>query len=322
MKIIQVVLFVMIQLLFLPLLIVGSVFIAFRQILVSKKLGLTGTAVDVLQTRWIQHYFGDRTDPITIELAKGLPNMSHAAMCLAMSGVIVAHRFFNYTPGFISVPEKGKETIFTLFYSRHLFFDDVFETALNDMEQVVFMGAGFDTRSFTYCRRVGLAVFELDQMNMQKVKRQALGKAGIDTGFITFVPVDFNQGDWQQELLASGFETGKKTLFLWEGVTPYLQESAVRNTLRRFAEIGAPGSVVALDLYSQTFVDMVKKRGAGIYENTTGEVFGFGLDLAADPRGIVESFLDEAHLKLDRIEVCGNKVKGKEPLAALVEAVV
>jgi methyltransferase (TIGR00027 family) len=322
MKIVRVLLFVAVQLVLLPLFIVGFVFIALQQILVSKKLGLSGTAVDVLQTRWIQHYFGDRKDPITIELAKGLPNMSHVGMCLAMSSVTVAHRLFDYVPGILSVPRKGEETIFTLFYSRHLFFDEVFETTLDDMEQVVFMGAGFDTRSFTYCRRDGLAVFELDQLNTQRVKREALGKAGIDAGFITFVSVDFNREDWHEKLLASGFETGRKTLFLWEGVTLYLDGAEVRNTLRRVSEIGASGSILALDLYSQNFVDMAKKRGGGIYKNTTGEVFSFGLDLATDPRDGVESLLNEAHLKLRRVEFCGDKIKGKEPLVALVEAVV
>ena len=125
-----------------------------KQVMVSKKLGLSGTAIDVLQTRWIQHYFGGRKDPLTIELAKSLPNMSHAGMRLAMSGIAIMHRLFNYVPSVFSVSEKGKENLFTFFYSRHLFFDEVFEKRLEDMEQVVLMGAGFDTRSFTYCRKI------------------------------------------------------------------------------------------------------------------------------------------------------------------------
>lgn len=319
MSIIKILLFVVVQIVLLPFFIVGFVLIAPRQFLVSKKLGLSGTAVDVLQSRWIQHYFGGRNDPVTIELAKGLPNMSHWGMCLAMSGVAVSHRVFRYVPSFFSTSDRGKENLLTFMYSRHLFFDDVFETSLDEMEQVVLMGAGFDTRSFMYCRRDHLRVFELDQTNTQKIKREALKKAGLDTAFITFVPVDFNHEDWHEKLLASGFAPGKRTLFLWEGVTLYLEEAEVRGTLKRVSEVGGPGSVLALDLYSRSFVEMAKKRG-GIYKNTTGETFGFGLDFATDARGDVEALLNDAKLQVRRIQMCGDKVEGKEPLCALVEA--
>ena len=319
MSIIKILLFVIVQILLLPLFIVGCVPVAIRQILLSKKFGLSGTAVDILQTRWIQHYFGGRNDPITIELAKGLPNMSHWGMCLAISAVAASNRAFHYLPSFFSVAEPGKESVLNFFYSRHLFFDKVFETSLYDMEQVVLMGAGFDTRSFTYCRRDHLRAFELDQTNTQKIKREALEKAGLDTEFITFVPVDFNHEDWHEKLLESGFAPGKRTLFLWEGVTLYLEEAEVRGTLKRVSEVGGPGSVLALDLYSRSFVEMAKKRG-GIYKNTTGETFGFGLDFATDARGDVEALLNDAKLQVRRIQMCGDKVEGKEPLCALVEA--
>lgn len=322
MSIIKILLFVIVQVFLLPLFIVGFILIAIRQILVSKKLGLSGTAVDILQTRWIQHYFGGRNDPITIELAKGLPNMSHWGMCLAMSGVAASNRAFHYLPSFFSVAKPGKESFFNFFYSRHLFFDDVFDKCLDDMEQVVLMGAGFDTRSFTYCQRDHLRAFELDQTNTQKIKREALEKAGLDTAFITFVPVDFNHEDWHEKLLASGFSTGKKTLFLWEGVTLYLEEAEVRMTLKRVSEIGGPGSVLALDLYSCSFVEMAKKRGAGIYKKTTGETIGFGLDFSTDPKSSVNAILNAANLQVRQIQLCGDKIEGKEPIVALVEALV
>ena len=92
MSIIKILLFVLVQIVLLPFFIVGFVLIASRQILVSKKLGLSGTAVDVLQSRWIQHYFGGRNDPVTIDLAKGLPNMSHRGMCCVLGGAKVSDK--------------------------------------------------------------------------------------------------------------------------------------------------------------------------------------------------------------------------------------
>ena len=321
MNIIKILLFVILQILLLPLFMLGFVLIAVRQLLVSKKLGLSGTAIDVLQSRWIQHYFGGRDDPVTIELAKTLPNMSHWGMCLAMSGAAIAHRAFHYLPSFFSVQDPGKENLMTFMYSRHHFFDELFERNLDNIEQVVLMGAGFDTRSFIYCRRDHLKVFELDQTNTQEIKRAALKKAGLDTAFITFVPVDFNHEDWHEKLLASGVAIGKKTLFLWEGVTLYLDETEVRRTLQTISEIGGPGSVLALDLYSLSFAEMAKKRG-GVYKNTTGETFGFGLDFSMNPNREVEALLNDAKLQVRQIKLCGDKVKGKEPFVALVEASV
>lgn len=319
---IKIVLFTLLQILLLPLFIVGFFMVGIRQIFVSKKLGLSGTAVDVLQTRWIQHYFGGRNDPVTIELAKGLPNMSHVGMCLAISGVAIAHRLFGFIPSILSVAKKGEESRLNFFFTRNRFFDEVFEKNVDDMEQVVLMGAGFDTRSFTHGQKDGLVVFELDQTNMQQVKQEALRKRGIDSTFISFVSVDFNSEEWHEKLLAAGFDPGKRTLFLWEGVTLYLGESEVRKTLQRVSEIGAPGSILALDLYSLSFIKWAKKSGERVYKKTTGETFDFGLDLSADARASVEALLKSANLELGRIEVCGEKVEGKEPPVALVEALV
>ena len=322
MGITKLVLFTVLQILLLPLFIVGSVMIATKQFLVSKKLGLSGTAVEVLQTRWIQHYYGGRKDPITIQLAKGLPNMSHTGMHLAMSAITFMHRLFNYVPSILSVPEKGKENFINFIYSRHTFFDEVIEKNLDDMEQIVLMGAGFDSRSFTYCQKEHLSVFELDQTNTQQVKADVLKKMGLDTEFITFVPVDFNSEDWHEKLISNGFDSDKKTLFLWEGVTLYLEEAEVRKTLQRISDISAPGSILALDLYSLSFVELAAKRGGGVYKNTTGETFGFGLDFATDPQNRVKELLDDVNLQISQIHLCGDEREGKEPMVALVEATV
>jgi len=311
-----------VQILLLPLFIVGAIIIASRQLLVSKKLGLSGTAVDVLQSRWIQHYYGGRDDPVTIELAKSLPNMSHLGMLIALSAVSLSHRAFNYVPSFFLLAEPGKENLMTFMYSRHLFFDDVFEKNLDEMEQIVFMGAGFDTRSFKHCQKDHLKVFELDQPNTQKVKRESLEKAGLDTSFITFVPVDFTHENWHERLLDSGFEAERKTLFHWEGVTLYLSETEVRETLQRVSEIAAAGSIFTLDLYSNSFVEMVRKRGGGVYKNTTGETFGFGLDLSEDSGANVETLLKDTKFQAQRVQLLGGEVAGKSPMVALVEAIV
>ena len=67
-----------------------------------------------------------------------------------------------------------------------------------------------------------MACFELDQPRVQELKRSNLGEAGIDASRVTFVPVDFGRDDAFEKLAASGYDPGRKTAFLWEGVTLYL----------------------------------------------------------------------------------------------------
>lgn len=318
---VKIVLFVFLQIVFLPLIIVGFVWVGYRQFFVSRRLGVSATAIDVLTSRWVQHMLGGRDDVYSIELTKHLPNVSHAGMWLGMLGAVISKRLLGYTPEALRAPEIGKERFLNFIYARHLFFDQSFEKNLDDMEQVVLMGAGFDSRSLKYCRKADLAVFELDQTNIQEVKKCALKKAGIDTEFIRFVPVDFHNEKWHERLLARGFDGGKKTLFLWEGVTPYLEDAEVRGSLEMVSQISAAGSVIAFDLYTPKLVDSFRK-GAGRVYKMTGESFTFGLDLGDDPEQSVRGFLSDAKLSLGRMQLCGDKVKNKEPFCALVDAVV
>ncbi len=320
MKPIKILLFAVIQIVLLPVLIVGVAMVVTRQFFGNKQQGLSATAVHVLLSRWSQHYVGDRKDPVSVEMAKHLPNVSHAGMSLYMSATILSRRLFGYVPGVFSVAPEGRENIMNFIYTRHLFFDDVFKKNIGNMDQVVLMGAGFDSRPYLYCKRDGLAVFELDQPNTQQIKREVIERAGIDAAFIRFVPVDFNREDWCQELLAAEFEPSKKTLFLWEGVTPYLEESEVNQALQLMSKISAPGSVIALDLYSWSFVSLIRKRAGGMYKSMSGETFHSGLDFSEDAVNSVERFLESEDLKPGRIQLCGHKRPGKEPICALVEA--
>ena len=47
------------------------------------------------------------------------------------------------------------------------------------------------------------------------------------------------------------YDPGRKTVFLWEGVTLYLGEDDVRKTLRGVREHAAPGSVLVADVYGE-----------------------------------------------------------------------
>jgi len=146
---------------------------------------------------------------------------------MILGPAFTANRICGYTPNLATFPEPEKASVMGLVSCKTGFFDKIMEKNIDNMDQVVFMGAGFDTRALKYCKGKNVKVFELDQENTQKHKIKALKKAGIEYDWITFVPIDFNQEPWVDKLIENGFDTSQKTFFFWEGVTGYLEEESV-----------------------------------------------------------------------------------------------
>src|SRR5262245_24132695 len=133
--------------------------------------------------------------------------------------------------------------------ARIAFFDAAVERYLGDAGQFVILGAGFDSRAYRLPRGTAIRSFEVDAPQTQAVKRGMLAKAGIDASGVTFVAADFETEDWLAMLVAAGFRPEEPALFLWEGVTMYLDRDAVEDTLRKIAGT-ASGGVVAFDYFT------------------------------------------------------------------------
>lgn len=135
--------------------------------------------------------------------------------------------------------------------ARTRYFDDLLAASLADsVQQLVILGAGYDSRAFRFADRLSrTAVFEVDHPATSLVKRRAISR-GVPNGFappIAYVPVDFNVDTLADRLTESGYVRGARTIFLWEGVTPYLDAAAVDGTLEFMRSCSAPGSVVVFD---------------------------------------------------------------------------
>lgn len=127
---------------------------------------------------------------------------------------------------------------------RTRYMDDVMRDAVADgVEQVVILGAGFDTRPYRIAELSGVDVFEVDHPAVQSAKRVALARASIPVpGHVSLVPIDFESDDLPETLADAGFRPGARTLFIWEGVTQYISREAVEGTLDWVAESGGAGS--------------------------------------------------------------------------------
>ena len=174
--------------------------------------------------------------------------------------------------------------------------DDAVSSAIeNGAEQVAILGAGYDTRGLRLPAAVNLPVFELDQPPTQERKKERLVKRdGVLPENVTYVPFDLLEEGVGAPLERAGFESGKKSVFIWEGVLSYLTPEAVDATLAWVTATGAPGSRLVF-----TYVDVALLRANGEDEPPwsaqvakVGEPFRYGLD-----PGLMDDFLGSRGLK-------------------------
>ena len=172
--------------------------------------------------------------------------------------------------------------------ARERYIDDFLKACLSEgLDQVVILGAGFDTRAYRSPGIEKARVFEIDHPATQAVKLKRLKKV-IDPlpDYVTFVPVDFNTQTLGERLLASGYNERGRTLFIWQGVTMYLTPEGVDSTLAFIANHSGLESAVIFDyFYSETLRDMKMKSTRRI-TRVIGERLIFGID-----EGQIEPFL-------------------------------
>jgi methyltransferase (TIGR00027 family) len=247
-----------------------------------------------------------------------------------MDPFVLGLRWSGYRWSYTLYPPPLPSTVVTMVPRRTWFFDQALAEHLDPersdpVEQVVVLGAGWDTRCYPGPAREGVRCFEVDAPATQRAKRQALDRAGIDSAHVRFVAADFNRQSWLEAVLAHGFDPGLPTFVLWEGVSMYLEQGAIKATLQGVASLPA-GSAVAFDYLSRELVECrepfvrVGRSMARSMKWTYGERWTFGLSTKAPARDSVEGFLAAQGLELRRYEPLGEESASSTPLGGLVVA--
>ena len=125
--------------------------------------------------------------------------------------------------------------------------DDVWAEAVErGIRQYVVLGAGLDTTAYRH-PDASSRIFEVDLPATQEWKHARLREAGIAMPpSLHFVPVDFERVGLAEGLARAGFDADAPAIFSWLGVTMYLDEAAVIETLRFIAGC-AKGSAVLFE---------------------------------------------------------------------------
>ena len=164
---------------------------------------------------------------------------------------------------------------------RTRYIDAVVEEALKaGATQIVILGAGLDSRAYRFAGvGSGVRAFELDLPQTQRYKKQRVTELlGSLPANVTYVPIDFARQDLKEVLTRSGYDAGKKTIFVWEGVTMYIPEAAVDATLRFVATTASSGSQIVFDGFTESRIKNPSPEAKTLDARVAavGEPFVFG----------------------------------------------
>ena len=179
-----------------------------------------------------------------------------------------------------------KTGVFYYVNARTLHMDALLRQALeNGFQQVVILGAGFDSRAYRFHQHFpDVRFYEIDLPVTSKDKqRRVLSILGRVPDWVTFVPIDFNTQTLKAVLSKTGFAADQRTFYLWEGVTYFISEAGVDHTLRFVADHSAPGSQIVFDYMLANVVQGADYSAYGaratVYRVALmGEPYTFGID--------------------------------------------
>jgi len=143
---------------------------------------------------------------------------------------------------------------------RTRFIDAALERAMAEgARQLLVLGAGFDSHAYRFKSILeGVRVFEVDRAATLSLKKQRVREIfGELPAYVTFVEIDVRQDQLGEILIRNGYDFSARTFVIMEGLTMYLPEAEILETLQLLASHPA-GSSVVFDFVSDVMIAMIK----------------------------------------------------------------
>src|SRR5436190_5754157 len=177
---------------------------------------------------------------------------------------------------------------------RTRFIDELMERAVRGgATQLLILGAGFDTRAHRFTELLkDVAVIEIDYGATQEHKKRRVKEAlGGAPANVVYAPIDFARESLGEVLRRAGFQPGRKTYYICEGVSFYVPEEGMKETLRAIAAESAPGSVLLLEYLNRVGLELLRKYPMGMIKSALdwGEPFVFGVPDGQDREFFLEA---------------------------------
>jgi methyltransferase (TIGR00027 family) len=176
--------------------------------------------------------------------------------------------------------------------ARTRYIDDFLQECFaNEIQQVVIMGAGFDSRAYRFDDLKEIKVFEVDHPATMAIKKEKIQKElGSLPNHVVYVPIDFLKEKLSDKLVQCGYSGKLKSLFIWEGTTPYLIPESVDETLAFVSSNSGKDSSIIFDYILKSVVngtcDLEGAKNEFEKMNKTSEPLTFGIE-----KEEIESFL-------------------------------
>lgn len=141
---------------------------------------------------------------------------------------------------------------------RTRYIDDAVETGLIEgIGQLVILGAGYDSRPYRLAGIKNVQVFELDLPAVQNDKKKKIQKyLGRLPENVSYIPIDFDKQTLEAAFSGADFDPVRPAIFIWEGVTQYINEESARKTLA-FVGKSAAGSSL---LFTYVLKSVIERR--------------------------------------------------------------
>lgn len=276
--------------------------------------GVGNTALGAACCRLIEQYQPEETRLFNDPLVKDLVGAPIKIM-MQFSGMrkFTVRQTDGMTPG-----------IFGAQICRTRYIDDTVLAGLaQGIDQLVILGAGFDTRSYRLPGIERVRAYEVDLQAVQNAKMKKLQKYfGNLPANVTYLPIDFDTQPIESVLSGTSFDLSRPAIFIWEAVTQYISEESVCQTLA-FVGKSAPGSILVFTYVLKSIIerrsnipgtdkmmDRVEKNHApwifGLEPSNVSEFLRrFNLESIADVgnRDYQESYLKPIHRQMAISEV-------------------
>ena len=235
----------------LPSFIFGMLYTQLKALLLCNRLNISYTATHALSIRWLLDYISFRDDPGSKQLVDILPVMSKGGLIALFLADIIWSRLCNRFKFDLGLINNHYIT------QRTLEFDNIVLSYEDDVEQIISLGTGFDTRCLNFTSSSAISFFDCDLGPLLELKRKALLDAGIDIKGIHFIPIDLRSRYWAQSLCDQGFSFNKKTLVVVEGLTPYISSNVLVRSFKEWVKQCQAPYLIATDIYRSSFLNPI-----------------------------------------------------------------
>ncbi len=155
-------------------------------------------------------------------------------------------------PADVDIPDHpwGMQPMTNLLAVRTRLIDQfVADAVAAGVQQAVILASGLDARGYRMSWPSGATVFEIDQPQVIEFKTATLAALGAEpTVDLRAVPIDLRD-DWPAALRQAGFDAGRPTAWIAEGLLGFLPPEAQDRLLDNITALSADGSRLIAEIF-------------------------------------------------------------------------